>query len=135
MYRILLAGTALGELTMAPALQSAPIHVKFSHVVAETTPRGQCTELLEQLVKWRLSGRVEVQVFSNASLMEDDPSMEALAFGDVQTIAPSHGALDHMLTAGVANMSVSQVTRAATPWFSVLVLVTYVPAISPPCRI
>lgn len=57
----------------------------------------------------------------NATLMEDDPSMEVLAFGDVQTIAPSHGAPDCMLTAGVANMSVSQVTRAATPWLSVLV--------------
>jgi TRAP-type C4-dicarboxylate transport system permease large subunit len=78
---------------------------------------------------------VGVQVILNATLMEDDPSMEVLAFGDVQTIAPSHGAPDCMLTAGVANMSVSQVTRAAMPWLSVLVLVTYVPAISPPCRI
>lgn len=34
------------------------------------------------------------------------------------------------VTAGVTDMSLSQITRAAEPRFSVLVLVTYVPAIS-----
>lgn len=96
MHRILLAGAALGVLAVAPALQAAPILIKFPHVVAESTPKGQGAKLFEQLVEERLPGKVEVQVFPNASLMEDDPSMEALAFGDVQMIAPSLSKFDRL---------------------------------------
>lgn len=51
MHRILLAGTAVGILIMASALQPAPILIRFLHEATETTPEGQGIELLEQLVK------------------------------------------------------------------------------------
>ena len=95
MRAILLAGAALG-LVVTTSAKAAPILIKFPHVVAESTPKGQGAKLFEQLVEERLAGRVEVQVFPNASLMEDDPSMEALAFGDVQMIAPSLSKFDRL---------------------------------------
>ncbi len=95
MRQILLAGIALGAV-LATAAEAAPIVIKFPHVVAESTPKGQGAKLLQQLVDERLAGKVEVQVYPNASLMEDDPSMEALAFGDVQMIAPSLSKFDRL---------------------------------------
>lgn len=95
MRTLLFAGTALGTL-LATAAQAEPIVIKFPHVVAESTPKGQGAKLFEQLAEERLPGRVDVQVYPNASLMEDDPSMEALAFGDVQMIAPSLSKFDRL---------------------------------------
>ncbi|WP_417883303.1 TRAP transporter substrate-binding protein [Vibrio rumoiensis] len=66
-----------------------PIVIKFSHVVADSTPKGQGALLFKKLVEERLKGKVEVQVYSNSSLYGDGKEMEALLLGDVQFIAPS----------------------------------------------
>ncbi len=66
-----------------------PIVIKFSHVVADSTPKGQGALLFKKLVEEKLKGKVEVQVYSNSSLYGDGKEMEALLLGDVQMIAPS----------------------------------------------
>lgn len=66
-----------------------PIVIKFSHVVADSTPKGQGALLFKKLVEERLEGKVEVQVYPNSSLYGDGKEMEALLLGDVQFIAPS----------------------------------------------
>ena len=66
-----------------------PIVIKFSHVVAENTPKGQGALMFKKLVEERLPGKVEVQVYPNSSLFGDGKEMEALLLGDVQLIAPS----------------------------------------------
>ncbi|WP_105901711.1 TRAP transporter substrate-binding protein [Vibrio gangliei] len=66
-----------------------PIVIKFSHVVADSTPKGQGALLFKKLVEERLPGKVEVQVYPNSSLYGDGKEMEALLLGDVQLIAPS----------------------------------------------
>ena len=66
-----------------------PITIKFSHVVAENTPKGQGALMFKKLVEERLAGKVEVQVYPNSSLFGDGKEMEALLLGDVQLIAPS----------------------------------------------
>lgn len=68
---------------------AAPIKIKFSHVVAETTPKGIGAIKFKQLVEQRLAGKVVVEVFPNSQLYGDDKEMEALLLGDVQLIAPS----------------------------------------------
>lgn len=68
---------------------SAPIEIKFSHVVAENTPKGQMAVRFKELVEERLPGRVSVQVFPNAQLFGDNKELEALILGDVQLVAPS----------------------------------------------
>jgi C4-dicarboxylate-binding protein DctP len=65
------------------------IVIKFSHVVAENTPKGLAAQRFATLVKERTKGRVEVQVFSNSTLYKDGEELQALQSGAVQIIAPS----------------------------------------------
>ncbi|VVO39638.1 TRAP transporter substrate-binding protein [Pseudomonas fluorescens] len=78
---------ALG--TMITVMAAAPVIIKFSHVVAEQTPKGQGALLFKKLVEERLPGKVKVDVYPNSSLFGDGKEMEALLLGDVQMIAPS----------------------------------------------
>ena len=72
-----------------------PINIKFAHVVAEHTPKGQGALLFKKLVDERLAGKVNVQVYPNSSLFGDGKEMEALLLGDVQLIAPSLAKFEH----------------------------------------
>lgn len=90
--------TVLGlSLTMGLAANfahAAPIVIKFSHVVAEKTPKGQGSLKFKELVEAALPGEVEVQVFPNSQLFGDGKEMEALLLGDVNIIAPSLAKFD-----------------------------------------
>jgi len=66
-----------------------PITIKFSHVVAESTPKGIGANRFKELVEQRLADRVEVEVYPNSQLYDDNKVMEALLLGDVQMAAPS----------------------------------------------
>ncbi len=68
---------------------AAPIVIKFSHVVAENTPKGQMANKFKELVEKRLPGKVEVEVFPNSQLFGDNKVLEAMLLGDVQLAAPS----------------------------------------------
>ncbi|WP_250965863.1 DctP family TRAP transporter solute-binding subunit, partial [Pseudomonas sp. CG7] len=74
---------------MSTAMAADPVVIKFSHVVAEQTPKGQGALLFKKLVEERLPGKVKVEVYPNSSLFGDGKEMEALLLGDVQMIAPS----------------------------------------------
>jgi len=71
-----------------PAIHE-PIVIKFAHVVAENTPKGQGALMFKRLAEERLPGRVRVEVYPNSSLFGDGKEMEALLLGDVQMLAPS----------------------------------------------
>ncbi|WP_394561287.1 C4-dicarboxylate TRAP substrate-binding protein DctP [Aquipseudomonas alcaligenes] len=66
-----------------------PIVIKFSHVVADSTPKGQGALMFKKLAEERLPGKVKVDIYPNSSLFGDGKEMEALLLGDVQIIAPS----------------------------------------------
>jgi C4-dicarboxylate-binding protein DctP len=66
-----------------------PIVIKYSHVVADQTPKGLAALKFKELAEKALPGKVEVQVFPNSQLFGDGKEMEALLLGDVQIIAPS----------------------------------------------
>jgi C4-dicarboxylate-binding protein DctP len=68
---------------------AAPIVIKFSHVVAENTPKGQMANKFKELVHQRLPGKVVVEVFPNSQLFGDNNVLEAMALGDVQLAAPA----------------------------------------------
>ena len=76
------------------ASAQAPIVVKFSHVVAENTPKGQGALKFKELAEKKLPGKVQVQVFPSSQLFGDAKEMEALLLGDVQLIAPSLSKFD-----------------------------------------
>jgi C4-dicarboxylate-binding protein DctP len=71
------------------AQAQAPIIIKFSHVVAQDTPKGKAAEKFKELAEKRLPGKVKVEVYSNSTLYKDGEEMEALALGSVQLLAPS----------------------------------------------
>lgn len=70
------------------------IVIKFSHVVAENTPKGKGAELFKKLVEERLPGKVKVEVYPNSQLFGDGKEMQALLLGDVQILAPSLSKFD-----------------------------------------
>ena len=74
---------------VASAQAQDPIVIKFSHVVAENTPKGQGAKMFAEEVKEKLGDRVKVEVYPNSSLYGDGKEMEALLLGDVQMLAPS----------------------------------------------
>jgi len=92
-WRILVA--ALGLFATSAAFASDVISIKFSHVVADNTPKGKGALLFKQLAEERLPGRVKVEVYANSSLFGDGKEMDALLLGDVQMIAPSLAKFEH----------------------------------------
>jgi C4-dicarboxylate-binding protein DctP len=93
---LLASFTLVGALSAqaAESQPSAPILIKFSHITADSTPKGQGALLFKKLVEQRLPGKVEVQVYSNSSLYGDGKEMEALLLGEVQMLAPAPSKLE-----------------------------------------
>jgi len=89
MKQIVIGLTSAAVLSLSMAVQAAPIKLKFSHVVAENTPKGQMAIKFKELVAERLKGKVEVEVFPNGQLFGDNKVLEALLLGDVQLASPS----------------------------------------------
>jgi C4-dicarboxylate-binding protein DctP len=88
--RLLTTAVAALALTVgAQVATAAPVEIKFSHVVAENTPKGQMANKFRDLVAERLAGKVEVKVFPSSQLFGDNKVLEAMLLGDVQMAAPS----------------------------------------------
>lgn len=71
------------------ARAQAPIVIKFSHVVAVDTPKGQGAQRFKELAEKATGGRVKVEVYPNSQLYKDKEELEALQLGAVQMLAPS----------------------------------------------
>ncbi len=80
---------AVAFVATATLASAAPIVIKFSHVVAENTPKGQMANKFKELVEKRLPGKVVVEVFPNSQLFGDNDVLEAMLLGDVQLAAPA----------------------------------------------
>ncbi len=82
--------------TVAGLVHAAdPVTIKFAHVVADNTPKGQGALLFKKLAEERLPGKVKVEVYPNSSLFGDGKEMEALLLGDVHMLAPSLAKFEH----------------------------------------
>jgi C4-dicarboxylate-binding protein DctP len=86
--RLTLAALALTAPVISLA-QAAPIVIKFSHVVATETPKGQAALRFKELAEAATKGRVKVEVYPNSQLYKDKEELEALQLGAVQMLAPS----------------------------------------------
>ncbi|MET3132718.1 C4-dicarboxylate-binding protein DctP [Oxalobacteraceae bacterium GrIS 1.11] len=71
------------------ACAQAPIVIKFSHVVAPETPKGQAAQRFKLLAEKATGGRVKVELYPNSQLYKDKDELEALQLGAVQMLAPS----------------------------------------------
>lgn len=69
------------------AKAAEPIVIKFAHVVADDTPKGKGALLFQKLVRQRLAGQVDVEVYPNSTLVGDADEMQALLENKVQMLA------------------------------------------------
>jgi C4-dicarboxylate-binding protein DctP len=79
----------LSLLAAAGAYAQQPIVIKFSHVVAENTPKGKGAIRFKELAEAATKGRVKVEVYPNSQLYKDAEEVDALQLGAVQMLAPS----------------------------------------------
>jgi C4-dicarboxylate-binding protein DctP len=81
---------ALAATTSAPSVfAQQPIVIKFSHVVANDTPKGKGALKFQELAQKYTNGRVKVEVYPNSTLYKDKEELDALQTGSVQMLAPS----------------------------------------------
>ena len=87
----LLFGLVAVFLSAVPPLASAqePIVIKFSHVVANDTPKGKAADFFAKKAGELTKGKVKVEVYANSTRYKDKEEMEALQLGAVQMLAPS----------------------------------------------
>jgi C4-dicarboxylate-binding protein DctP len=91
MKRIAACLATLGLLIAAPVQAQETIVIKFSHVAAPDTPKGQAALTFKQLAEERTKGRVKVEVYPNSMLFKDAEELDGLQLGSVQMLAPVPG--------------------------------------------
>src|SRR5438132_10217567 len=105
------------QITGAAALATAlprgahaqsPIVIKFSHVVADDTPKGKGSLKFKELAEKYTGGKVKVEVYPNSQLYKDKEEIEALQLGSVQMLAPS--------TAKFAPLGAKEFEALDLPW-------------------
>src|SRR5262245_27701673 len=108
--RKLLFAVAAAAFALAPAVAQAqsPIIIKFSHVVANDTPKGKGALKFKELAEKYTDGKVKIEVYPNSSLYKDKEEIEALQLGSVQMLAPS--------TAKFAPLGVKEFEALDLPW-------------------
>lgn len=87
--KLVLITLAVLLLAVVPAFAKKPVVIKFSHVVAVDTPKGQAAEYFKKLVEERSNGEIKVEVYPNSSLFDDKDVMTPLMTNAVQMAAPS----------------------------------------------
>ncbi len=90
------------------AMADEPIVIKFSHVVANDTPKGKGALKFKELAEKYTNGKVKVEVYPNSQLYKDKEEIEALQLGSVQMLAPS--------TAKFAPLGVKEFEALDLPW-------------------
>jgi C4-dicarboxylate-binding protein DctP len=86
----------------------SPIVIKFSHVVANDTPKGKGSLKFKELAEQYTNGKVKVEVYPNSQLFKDKEEIEALQLGSVQVLAPS--------TAKFAPLGAKEFEALDLPW-------------------
>ncbi len=87
--KMILTWAAVVVLAVASTATAEPIVIKFSHVVAVDTPKGQAAEYFKKLAEERTNGAVKIEVYPNSQLYKDKEEVEALQMGSVHMLAPS----------------------------------------------
>jgi len=88
-FKALFLALASAAVISPAVFAQAPIVIKFSHVVANDTPKGKAAERFKELAEKSTKGRVKVEVYPNSTLYKDKEELEALQLGAVQMLAPS----------------------------------------------
>ncbi|MCK1282368.1 DctP family TRAP transporter solute-binding subunit [Bradyrhizobium sp. 44] len=108
--RKLLLAVAAAVILLTPAVVEAqsPIVIKFSHVVANDTPKGKGALKFKELAEKYTDGKVKVEIYPNSTLYKDKEEIEALQLGSVHMLAPS--------TAKFAPLGIKEFEALDLPW-------------------
>ncbi|MBI5263790.1 MAG: DctP family TRAP transporter solute-binding subunit [Bradyrhizobium sp.] len=108
--RKLFLAVAAAALVLAPVATTAqsPMVIKFSHVVANDTPKGKGALKFKELAEKYTDGKVKVEVYPNSTLYKDKEEIEALQLGSVHMLAPS--------TSKFAPLGVKEFEALDLPW-------------------
>jgi C4-dicarboxylate-binding protein DctP len=104
----IILGAAVALALATPAMAQSPIVIKFSHVVANDTPKGKGSLKFKELAEKYTGGKAKIEVYPNSSLYKDKEEIEALQLGSVQMLAPS--------TAKFAPLGVKEFESMDLPW-------------------
>jgi C4-dicarboxylate-binding protein DctP len=88
-FGMAVTGAAIAAAYGRPGWAQQPIVIKFSHVVADDTPKGKGSLKFKELAEKATGGKVKVEVYPNSQLYKDKEEIEALQLGAVQMLAPS----------------------------------------------
>ena len=88
-FKALFLALCAAAVVSVDAFAQAPIVIKFSHVVANDTPKGKAAERFKELAEKATKGRVKIELYPNSTLYKDKEELEALQLGAVQMLAPS----------------------------------------------
>jgi C4-dicarboxylate-binding protein DctP len=108
MRKLILAAALAAVVALPAAAMADPIIIKFSHVVANDTPKGKGALKFKELAEKYTNGKVKVEVYPNSTLYKDKEEIEALQLGSVQMLAPS--------TAKFAPLGVKEFEALDLPW-------------------
>ncbi len=108
LFVMLSAAAAVLALSAVSASAQNPIIIKFSHVVANDTPKGKGALKFKELAEKYTNGKVKVEVYPNSQLFKDKEEIEALQLGSVQMLAPS--------TAKFAPLGAKEFEALDLPW-------------------
>src|SRR3954466_10735912 len=100
--------TVAAFMVPASSMAQAPIIIKFSHVVANDTPKGKGALKFKELAEQYTGGKVKVEIYPNSTLYKDKEEIEALQLGSVQMLAPS--------TAKFAPLGAKEFEALDLPW-------------------
>src|SRR6476620_1517625 len=108
MRKLILAAALAAVVALPAAAMADPIIIKFSHVVANDTPKGKGALKFKELAEKYTDGKVRIEVYPNSSLYKDKEEIEALQLGSVQMLAPS--------TAKFAPLGIKEFEALDLPW-------------------
>src|SRR6476620_8784903 len=72
-----------------PGWAQSPIVIKYSHVVANDTPKGKGSLRFKELAEKYTNGKAKIEIYPNSSLYKDKEEIEALQLGAVQMLGAS----------------------------------------------
>ena len=107
-FALIGAAVAVLALSAVSASAQSPIIIKFSHVVANDTPKGKGALKFKELAEKYTNGKVKIEVYPNSQLFKDKEEMDALQLGSVQMLAPS--------TAKFAPLGAKEFEALDLPW-------------------
>src|SRR3954453_4563978 len=104
-------GVSAAALAMAygkPGWAQSPVVIKYSHVVANDTPKGKGALRFKELAEKYTDGKARIEVYPNSQLFKDKEEIDALQLGSVQILAPS--------TAKFAPLGIKEFEVLDLPW-------------------